>query len=62
MIKRTTWQMRLTDDDEEVFSELEQIYGIDRTSLVRHLLRFAQTKKPEFKITPIKKSLTPSVN
>ena len=40
------FQMRLTDEDVELFDELTEVYGVSRSALVRHALRFIAENKP----------------
>lgn len=57
MAKRNAWQMRLTEEDEKLFDELEAAYGLDRTNLVRHMLQHVSNTRPTFQIVPAGKEL-----
>lgn len=53
------FQMRLTEEDAAIMDELTELYGVDRSSLVRYALAYISKTKPIFKveIAPVGKEM-----
>jgi hypothetical protein len=57
MAKEKSLQVRIGDEEEKILNDLTELYGIDRSTLIRFALQYINEEKPVFQVAPLGKEL-----